>query len=504
MTWRAPAALGVLLVLSLGLRVWARGGALIGYELVLPAQGLAAISTQPWGTVLRDGWGAWRSPVLSAPPSILLSVVPGALTALVPGRGWGIACNLLLTVGAFALLLRATWWSTGGATVLFASLLTSNPMLSMAIWGYPRITGIVAHCMALWIILRLRRSPWVTLGATIALLVLVPQLYDSGKLVVATFAVAVVTVRGARWQSRVLWTLFAVVLGGAVLWVFPSQPVGWFLRFGNEPFTRTWRWATALPLELWQREQVLPMLGALALIGLQGERLFLAALWFAHLAWGMYQAASPSLGAAGYRLLPWECYATAILVLRARSRGLPWGIGVAMSAAIALQLWRLAAFVQAPPMSGEANRYTIPEPPMAAGWDLAKPPVFRWEAAMLADLRAGHRLWVLYNFHCYDENYAAPLGVPEHLYLALGHERFVDSVVMFSDTPCRHDCLPFHPMKDLPAFVAGASGEWVVWDPQDCSAPEVVLQREMLASMPTREWSAVDEARRGLVNLKGP
>ena len=141
---------------------------------------------------------------------------------------------------------------------------------------------------------------------------------------------------------------------------------------------------------------------------------------------------------------------------------------------------------------------------MAAGWDLGKPAVFRWEAAMLADLRAGRRLWVLYNFQCYDENFAAPMAVPEHLYLALGHERFVDSVVMFSDMRCRHDCLPFHPMRDLPAFVARASGEWVVWDATDCSAPEVAAQREMLASMPTREWTAVDQTRRGLVDLRGP
>jgi len=505
MTWSAATALGVLLALSLGLRLWARGGALLGYELVLPAHGLAAISTQPWGKVLLDGWWAWRDQPLSAPPGILLSVVPGALAALVPGRGWGIACNLLMTVGAFALLLRATWWSAAGAAVLFASLLTSNPMLSMAVSGFSRITGIVAHCLALWIILRLRRSPWATLGATVALLVLVPQLYDSGKLVVATFAVAVVTVRGARWQSRVLWMLFAMILGGAVVWVFPSQPVGWFLRFGNEPFTWSWRWATALPLELWHREQLLPILGGLALLGLREERPFLAGVWLAHAAWGIYQAASPSRGAAGYRLLPWECYATAILILRARRPlGLPPALKVAMGAAIVLQLWRLAAFVQTPPTIGHGNRYTIPEPPMAPGWDLAKPQVFRWEAAMLADVRAGRRIWVLYSFECYDENYSAPLGVPENLYLALGHERFVDSVVMFSDTRCRHACLPFRPMKDLPGFVASTSGEWVAWDTQDCSSPEVDAQREVLARMPTRESSTVDQTRRALVNLGGP
>jgi hypothetical protein len=75
--------------------------------------------------------------------------------------------------------------------------------------------------------------------------------------------------------------------------------------------------------------------------------------------------------------------------------------------------------------------------------------------ALLARVKAGERILLLYNFSCYAENLTNPQGVLERLYLSLGHERFARSVLVFGSENCRYSCLPIRPLHELATFLDG-------------------------------------------------
>jgi len=77
-----------------------------------------------------------------------------------------------------------------------------------------------------------------------------------------------------------------------------------------------------------------------------------------------------------------------------------------------------------------------------------------WTDEILADVAAGRSVVLLYNLGSYWENPTDPTGIPEPLYVALGHRRFTEKVFMFGSQTERHHQFPIQPLAKLDGFVS--------------------------------------------------
>jgi hypothetical protein len=134
-----------------------------------------------------------------------------------------------------------------------------------------------------------------------------------------------------------------------------------------------------------------------------------------------------------------------------------------------------------------------------------------WAQQLADDVRAGHSVLLAYNHASSQENATNPSGVPERLYLTLGHERFVGHVFLFGDARRWID-MPIHRMSELDEFVAdiGNASEFVGYlavHPNDSQSNDVAHQRRaevdmILAALGRRftiAWEAPRSAGRSLI-----
>jgi hypothetical protein len=101
------------------------------------------------------------------------------------------------------------------------------------------------------------------------------------------------------------------------------------------------------------------------------------------------------------------------------------------------------------------------------------------------------KLFLLYNYLSYRENTTDPNGLPERLYVRLGHRRFVDKVLMFSELKRRYSQVPIHDPKYLTEIIpslkeANLFREIEIWKLTDelnsNSKAEVLSQMALLQS----------------------
>jgi hypothetical protein len=120
----------------------------------------------------------------------------------------------------------------------------------------------------------------------------------------------------------------------------------------------------------------------------------------------------------------------------------------------AWQLRETFAWVRSPASHHEGFRYALPY--THAELDYYVPMfVTPWYDVILADIEAGRRVVLLYNLSSYWENSTDPTGIPERLYVALGHDRFMEKVAIFGSVTLRQHIFQTRPMSELDAWVNG-------------------------------------------------
>ena len=134
---------------------------------------------------------------------------------------------------------------------------------------------------------------------------------------------------------------------------------------------------------------------------------------------------------------------------------------------LAGNVWALADFVEFARTPFEPGRsgsvWTLPFVHSQLDY-MIWPDRARWVTEMAARADAGETILLVYGLGAYNENFSNPDGVLEHLYVHLGHERFVQHVIVFSSDQCHYGCVPVRPMSELGAYLdalqAGGPERW--------------------------------------------
>ncbi len=424
-----------------------------------PAHGVNTLATFPLGEALaRLARGVYSFRYWNATNSLIYTVLPGVLARVWPSPYWAHVLTLLLVVATFAAVWRVSELTLRHAWFLGLAWCASPALLSFAIAGYPYATGFLPHALALLIVTSrwLRERPLAALLAALAASELSWQLYEAGKTLTVLFIVGAIVERAAPAATRLAWLAASVLQAARLLlqrgynvdYVASGTAAGW-----PSLLAAARRTAQALA----RPEVDLPLLVPLAILALpftRRHRWLLAAGLFSQLATLVLAGAVEPEALRPRRWLTTTFYAIAILAVAfkdsfaggGRARALVRRTVVAALAAGGA--WQAAdawLFFTVPP----AGR-THPLPFTFSKDDyFVAAPVSDLAAEVESEVAAGRHVVLLYNLS--SETPADPAALVERVYLTLGHERFLASVLSFGVRRCRLDCQPILPLEGIPA-----------------------------------------------------
>lgn len=451
--------------LSLWLRVVYRGPYYPGWDVLGPAHGLFLVST-------RSLWDAVGSVVHSTrhfqywnhTNSLLYTLIPGYLGSLWPWEYWAhlltfalVLLTLWLVAKVVDLPIRRFW-------MLLLAWGASPAMLSFSVAGYPYITGLLPHALALWITLdnRIRRNWMVSLVLCLVANELSWHLYELGKSLFIVFIAAAVFHRHISRRTRVAWLLGAAVQVTTIV-LYPGANVGIVLRpdsVGMDSIRAgIVNVGTALFYDQTLDSPVLLVLGLFSLFFLKSNRWFFLSLLLFQIglvvALGMQGA--DLLRPRRFLLVEFYCLVAVVGMLCRPAAASRFGERprVVLVAFLLLgNVWQIVNLVQYMKLPVEQQRYPMPFTFSQADYFVPAAEV-KWVLELRSRVEAGEKLLLVYNFSSYPENTTDPAGALERLYVSLGHQRFVDSIFVFGSTPCRYSCLPVRPLETLEAFLDG-------------------------------------------------
>jgi hypothetical protein len=116
------------------------------------------------------------------------------------------------------------------------------------------------------------------------------------------------------------------------------------------------------------------------------------------------------------------------------------------------QLAQLKAFADTPIRRADGFGFTLPYTHSAGDYTVRFASVDLFEE-LAERVEGGEQLLLVYGYGAHDEDVANPEAVLPRLYLRLGHQRFVESVFVFSTHSCQHECLPIRPIDSLEPFL---------------------------------------------------
>ena len=449
--------------LSAVLRVVHRGAYYPGWDILGAANGLFMVSTQTvrelavhLATRPYDSLYAWDV-------EGILAVIPGWLTAQWPSEYWAHAITPVVVATALWLLARAIDLRWRDGWVLLLAWGASSALVSWSITGLPYISCVLPYALALWAVLRWQERVDVTILIAAFACLLSWHVQEIGRTVFLVFFAATLLLPGAPWTTRAAWLLCGV--GGASI-VFANQNFnsGRFAAM-EMPGIADLREAVVGVVGRWLTAQIdLPALpiAAAAAVALTGRRRwFWGALLALHA--GLILLVAANHGTQQGVLTIWPrrtllfsflCVATVVAAWRERPRAARWVIALLLVG----NLWQLADTVRwsrapfQPRWEGQA--FTLPYVHSTLDYWVPFAPV-DWSAEMRARVEAGRKLFLIYNLSAFDENPTNPAAVLERLYLSLGHQRFIDSVLVFGTQSVRWDALPIRPMETVDATVDG-------------------------------------------------
>jgi hypothetical protein len=385
-------------------------------------------------------------------------------------------------------MLRATATPLRYAGILLLGVGASPPLLSLSVTGFPWISALLPHALALWVTMsRELRRHWVaTMLCTLLVLELSFHCYELGKTVGVVFIVAAVLQRDASPIMRFAWLIAgSAQLVDAVL-IHPSanfpgfgitKDVAGHPAFGISALGRGLK---TLVTSLATFDLDLPILlgaGFLSLLFFKRDRWFLLVLLLVQIGAVFMLATSGPGVMRPRRFILVSCYCLVCILSMYREAG-PRPRRMIIGLLLIGTSWQVANLLHfiGVPLSSQVEGFSEPYVHSGEGVGLVLFPYVDWAEEMRSRVEAGEQLLLVYNFSCYGENTTNPVGVLERLYLALGHERFVRSMYVFGSQTCRYSCLPIRRLEELGPFLEGIRSDGptpptglVGYYPQDCA-----------------------------------
>ncbi len=451
--------------LSLWLRVVYRGPYYPGWDVLGPAHGLFLVSTRSfWDAVVSVFHSTRHFQYWNHTNSLLYTLIPGYLGSLWPWEYWShlLTCVLfLLTLWLVAkvvdLPIRRSW-------ILLLAWGASPALLSFSVAGYPYITGLLPHALALWITLdhRVRRNWIVSLALCLVANELSWHLYELGKTLFVVFIAAALLHRYVPLRTRIVWLLGAAIQVAMIL-AYPGGNVGAVLQPGSVTIGTIGASIANLGKALFYYQlldsPVLLVMGLFSFFFLKSHRWFFLSLLLFQVglmvALGMQGA--DWLRPRRFLLVEFYCIVAIAGVFGESGDVLRFGERpkVVLVALLCFgNIWQMANLVDYMKIPVEKQSYPMPFTFSQADYRVPAEEV-KWVLEVRSRVEAGEKLLLVYNFSSYPENTTDPAGALERLYVSLGHQRFVDSIFVFGSTPCRYSCLPIRLLETLKAFLDG-------------------------------------------------
>jgi hypothetical protein len=472
-------ALGLLMAGgSLLIRVINRGPYYYGWEVLGAAQGHFLASTRSiWGAV-SEAFSQTRNPLLPTTVfSVPLSLIPGYLERLWPWEYWAQVLTFSSFMVTLGLILRVAEIPLRQGGILLLAWSASPMLLSYSVAGSPYAASFLPHALALWITMSPRiRTRWVlTLLWCLVANELSWHVYELGKTVFVVFFASALLTRDVALPTRAIWLLAGAIQLTEVVFIHPSADVQAFA------FQRGSWWETVGPsltalagglrgvvesIFIRDGRRVdpadLPILfaaGILSFFFFRRHRWLLLLLLLVQVGLfvllGMY---GTEIRPRRFIMVSCSCLVSVAFMYREAA---PLPRRALVGLLLVGGLWQgidLFRFVQVPfPPTGYG--FTMPYMYGREGVGLVDFQAVDWSRQLRANVEAGERLLLVYNFDCYAENLTNPTGVLERLYLSLGHERFTRSVFVFGSESCRYCCLPIRPLADFGPFLDGIRPE---------------------------------------------
>lgn len=404
--------------------------------------------------------------------STLFSLFPGAWSAIYPWELWAHLLVFVVFVFSFwvsgaALQVRGKEWAW-----LALALGSSPALLSFSICGYPYMSGGLPHAIALLIIFhpRFTKKWWLILLIGLINIELTWHVYQLGKTVFLLYFLAAFFQFKAGYKNRLIFLL----LGGISLALLFSGQKGnnlnLFMNLRTYDFSLLWvHFTEILRTVLYQPGMdlpVIPVLGLVSIFFLKKDRFILAVLLLAQ--WGLFLLLGfkDIYEMRSRRFLMVDFYSIVVLLTVVRyysdyyaaKRRVRFGasfLALILIAGCAWQFVGLAKFTSVPIQDRkEALPYTATE----ADYQI-HPEYIAAAAKMARMVEEGKKLILIYNFNTYEENTTDPVALPERLYLRLGHERFKENILIFSNNFERYSRVPILPLSELGATLENIQRE---------------------------------------------
>lgn len=474
-------------VVSLLLRIAHRGPYYPGLDVVGAAKGLYRVSTMTALEMLRyyrDNRydGIWNV------DGFLPAMIPGWLASWWPSEYWPHVVALLMVLLSLGLVARALGLRRRDLWIVLLAWSASSTLLSFSVAGFAYASCVVPYALALWIVLRWERRPFASAVLCVLAVECSFQVQELGRTVFLVFFTGALLLPAVPWKTRVAW----LAVGTWSVWlalhhqdfnttrfsgmIVPPLPMLW-ARLGA-----LWERVVALRIDL----PVLPLAALVSLVLMPRRRWFWSSLVAIHLTLVVLIAVNEgsllgpdAVWSRRTLLFSFLCLVTAVAACRERPRVAPWIVGMVLVGS----LWQLAdtvAWSRRPFLPYDDRQFTLPFVTTSLDYTVSSLPM-RWYLEMRDRVDRGQKLLLLYNRSAFDENATDPAAILERLYLHLGHERFVSSVIVFGSHTYQNDAFPIRPMDTLATYLDGVTepdqfAGYNLEHPGDAEASERAIQ----------------------------
>ena len=442
-----------------------------GWDTIGAANGLFLLKNYPLIVSIKKVFIFSRNFQYWTPKSsIIFSLIPGAISAFFPWEFWPHFLVFLVFVLSLWLSGISFQFKDGQWAWLALALGSSSTLLSFSVCGYPYISGMLPHSIALLIIFHpYFKKNWCC-GLLLGFLTIEVSwhVYELGKTIFIPFFLAAFFQNEVGMKKRgvhfILGTISVIFLfffnvGAVVNGLLKKTQLTQFLtldaltNLGNILKAIFWEPGMDLP--------VIPILGLTGLLFLRKNRLLFAGIllsqWLLFLLLGFihFDQLRPR------RFLIVDFYSVVVLLLMFKQwwpdigkRSVKIGAYILIFILIIGNIWQFINLKKFTSIDIRDRHFGLPY--TFSRGDYYIMPQFEDAANILADIvNQGKKIILIYNYYVYQENRTNPEGLLERLYLKLGHEKFKENIFIFSKHPRRYSQVPIIPISKIDTTLNG-------------------------------------------------
>lgn len=439
-------------------RVIYRGYYYAGWEVIGPASGLLVINELGIIGAIKSFFYITRHCDYCGLQGITNSFIPGIFAMVFPWEYWSHTFNFIMFTISFWLCgvsfqLKGKEW--GYLALILGS---SATLMTYSISGGHYVSGIVPHSLALLVLFHpyFKKHPIISFFLGLLAIEISWHGFPLGKTIFIAFLL------GAFLQNNTLKRrVILFILGCFSVALIYFNNVGHvenkLMSFNNlidiKNLIDIIKHAFSLDLI------TIPLLGLLSLPFLKKNRLFFAGVLLSQWALVILLGFYGIVHLRARRFIMVDFYSV-ILVLALIKNWMPLNLSrTAIIVSILFlgntyQFYNLYNFTTTPI---QKQRFALPFTESKADYHIR--PIYEDAAQEIYNLvKKGKKIIMVYNYAAYAENNTNPEGLPERLYLKLGHKKFIESIFIFSDLKHKYTRLlgmrpPTKPFSELNDFL---------------------------------------------------